>query len=495
MRTIHAFCLSAGIFAAAPAVAQNLPQSTPPPFALLSCTRLPIPRQMHGAAVVGARLYVMGGILNVGGWTPSVISAPIMQGGALGAWREEQPMPEMRSYISQSIEVVNDRIYVIGGGVAATTNTLEAELSRANDVLWTRVNADGTLQEWKRSLPFDATPVSCIATSSNDKHLFVLGGSAEQGILDQTWVCDLAADGAPTNWRKSSPLPSPLWFHGAAILEDRLYIWGGLTTRSKDDINPKVYSALVNDDGTLGMWREETPMPAPTYSSAFCGFNDYLVGVGGRYKGAVFTSAIWYARIQDGKVGPWNVLNTNLETRVYHALGLDKLNGYVYVMGGQYKDANTQGFGRMLATVQAFQITQPKQSRLEVARPSRVTPSAGGQVSASASTTSAKDFMTLTAAQAAAKTQGKRVLVLFYSPEVPACKRFWDDVVVKPAFSALTGNYAVAVYDTTKEPSDVPARYGIFKVPAAAILESDGTLVRNTIRLRTAEDLKAFLNQ
>jgi hypothetical protein len=479
-------------FCVGTSVAQNLPQSTPPPFALLSCTRLPIPRQMHGAAVVGARLYVMGGISNVGGWTPSVISAPIMQGGALGSWRDERPMPEMRNYISQSVEVVNDRIYVVGGGVAPTTNTLEKDLVRANDVLWTQVNADGTLQEWRRSAPFTQTPTSCIATSSNDKHLFVLGGSAESGILDQTWVCDLASDGSPTNWRAASPLPTPLWFHGAAILEDRLYVWGGLTARSKEAINSKVYSALVNDDGTLGVWREETPMPAATYSSAFCGFNDYLVSIGGRYKGAIFTNAIWYARLQNGQVGQWNVLNTNLEARVYHALGLDKLHGYVYIMGGQYKDANTQGFGRMLATVQAFQITQPKQARLEVAR---ATSAAAGQAASGSASTGAQAFLSLTAAQNAAKSSGKKVLVLFYSPEVPACKRFWDEVVTKPSFASLTRDVVVAVYDTTKEPADVPARYGLFKVPSAALIESDGTLIKNTLRLKTADDLKPLLSQ
>jgi hypothetical protein len=96
--------------------AQNLPVATPAPFSLMRCTSLPLPREMHGAAVVGARLYVMGGIPNLGGWTTSVISAPIMQGGALGTWREETPLPDMRSYISQSVEVVNDRIYIIGGG-------------------------------------------------------------------------------------------------------------------------------------------------------------------------------------------------------------------------------------------------------------------------------------------------------------------------------------------------------------------------------------------
>ncbi len=474
--TVLACCLT--VFA------QNLPQATPPPFSLLQCTRLPIPRQMHGAAVVGARLYIMGGIANVGGWTNSVLSAPIMQGGSLGTWREERPMPENRNYISQSIEVVNDRIYVIGGGVAETTNTQEENLTRAKDVLWTRVNADGTLQEWKRSDPFTQVPTSCIATSSNDKHLFVLGGSTESGVSDQTFVCDLDASGAPVNWRAARPLPTPLWFHGAAILEDRLYVWGGLIEKANQAISSKVYPALVQDDGTLGPWQEETPMPAATYSSAFCGFNDYLVAVGGRYKGAVYTNAIWYARLQNGKVASWQVLNTDLEARVYHALGLDKLHGYVYITGGQYKDVNTQGFGRMLSTVQAFQISQPRQQRLELPR---LTPSATA-VSATQGT-----FLSYTAAIGMAKQSGKKVLVLFYSPEVPGCKRFWDDVVQTPAFASLTRDYVVAVYDTTKEPNSVPAQYGIFKVPSAVILDSDGKLIRSELRLRTVDDLKRLL--
>ncbi|MGC8741311.1 MAG: Kelch repeat-containing protein [Candidatus Sumerlaeaceae bacterium] len=465
-------------------VGQNLPQTTPRPFSLLRCSSLPSPRQMHGAAVVGARLYVMGGIANIGGWTNSVLSAPIMQGGALGTWRQERPMPEMRNYISQSVEVVNDRIYVIGGGVAPTTSTQENDLQRANDVLWTRVNADGTLQDWKRSQPFTQVPTSCIATSSNDKHLFVLGGSTESGITDQTFVCDLDATGAPANWRAALPLPTPLWFHGAAILDDRLYIWGGLVEKSKDAINSKVFSAAVHDDGTIGPWLEETPMPAATYSSAFCGFNDYLVGVAGRYKGAVFTNAIWFARVQENKVGPWQVLNTDLEARVYHALGLDKVHGYVYIVGGQYKDVNTQGFRRMLATVQAFQISQPCQQRLDLPPPPASTAAAASVQGA---------LVSYTTALSAAKQSGKKVLVLFYSPEVPACKRFWDEIVQSPMFASLTRDYIVAVYDTTKEPSTVPAQYGIFKVPSGAVLDRHGQLVRTELRLRSMDDLKRLL--
>jgi len=418
-----------------------------------------------------------------------------MQGGALGTWREETPLPDMRSYISQSVEVVHDRIYIIGGGLAATTNTLENQLGRANDVLWTRVNSDGTLEPWKRSQPFTNDPCACTATSSNDRHLFVLGGSANSGITDRTSVCDLDKDGAPVNWRPALPLPTPLWFHGAAVLEDRIYVWGGLTQRANTSINSKVYCAAVMEDGSLGAWREETPMPAATYSSAFCGFNGYLVGVGGRYKGGIYTNAIWYARLQDGRVGQWTVLNTDLEARLYHALGLDKLHGYVYVMGGQFKDANTRGFGRMLSAVQAFQITQPPQQRLEVARSARPASAATSAASPASAAAAQGSLLDLRSALTSAKQSGRKALVLFYSPEVPACKHLWDSVVQTSAFSSATAGYVVAAYDTTKESDDALRRYSIYKVPSAAVLDGDGNLLNSTLRLKTLDDVKALIAQ
>ncbi|MCX7719556.1 MAG: kelch repeat-containing protein, partial [Candidatus Sumerlaeaceae bacterium] len=87
-------------------VAQQ-PPATPPPFRLKQCTELPDGRQMHGAAVVGPRLYVFGGGSNQGGWDNSVISAEIRPDGNLSQWRSETPMPERRHYIGMSIEVVN----------------------------------------------------------------------------------------------------------------------------------------------------------------------------------------------------------------------------------------------------------------------------------------------------------------------------------------------------------------------------------------------------
>src|SRR5262249_53312969 len=101
------FVLSCGIYA------QNQVQPPTPMMHLKQCTRLPSARQMHGCAVIGTRLYTFGGAVNLTGWENSVISADILADGNLGTWREERAMPERRSYIGTSIELVNNRIYII----------------------------------------------------------------------------------------------------------------------------------------------------------------------------------------------------------------------------------------------------------------------------------------------------------------------------------------------------------------------------------------------
>lgn len=467
------------VLCAARACAEDLARNAPPVFSLLRCTKLPLLTQMHGCAVVGTRLYVIAGNTRPDGWLNFVRSAEIQKDGRLGDWRDERPLPEMRHYINQSVEVVNNRIYVIGGAIADQPLALDNQTRRASNVLWTTVGADGTLSEWKASEPFTASPASCIATCSDEKRLYVVGGSSDSGISTEVTVGDLAADGSPANWRKGTPLPTPLWFHGSAIIDDTMYVWGGLTARSSESISAKTFSATVSADGTVGAWREESPMPYPTYSAAFCGFNDYLVAIGGRYKGAVFTNAIWYARIENKRVGQWQLLNTDLDTRVYHSLGLDKSRGFVYVTGGQYK-STTQALGNLLDTVQAFQISQPQQAKLDV---SAAAPPAGVK------------FRSLLEARSAAAKSGKQILAFFYSPEVPGCKRFWDSVIATPEFQAAVQQYELAMFDVSKDDPSICSRYGVFKFPSLAILSANGDMVRMSYTMRTMDNVKELLGR
>lgn len=466
---------SAQMPAGARPIAVATPSPTPQPgaFSPLRCTKLPAAMQMQGSAVIGNRLYTFGGASNQGGWLNDVISAEIRSDGTLGTWRNETPMPERRHYIGQSVEVVNDRIYIIAGTIAPTKDATEGQTRSTNDVLWTKVRPDGTLEEWRKSEPFPGTTRSQLATCSNDQHLYVLAGRAPaKTTTDDILVCDFDAQGAPVNWRAAGKTPTTLWFHAAAVLDNKLFVWGGLQTTENTSLNQRVFSTELRPDGTIGTWGEDTPMPVPSYSGTACGFNDHLITVAGRYNGGNPHNDIWFTKLKNGKIEKWQSLATDLDTRVYHSLGLDKSRGWIYIVGGRYRPSTNINQGNLVDTVAAFQVR------------------GGGSSAAAASAPGAGRG--LDQALQAAASSGKQVLVYFRSPEVPSCQRFEEQVMSLPAFKELQQSYEFAQVDTSKD-SASSYKYSVFRVPSLLHLSKDGKVVKSSSRLQTLNDVNTFM--
>lgn len=445
--------------------------------------QLPQATQMHGTAVVGQRLYIIGGE-NPAGWSNLVYSASIGEKGRVEEWRPEAPLPVRLAYLCNSIEVVGNRIYLVGGVIAPERDTLEVETERSRDVFWTEAAQDGTLAPWKKSPPFSGPNLAFMATCSTDRQLMVTGGSTRKEVLPAVYAADFAADGEPVNWRTIGDLPSPLYQHGAAIQGERLYVWGGLNSRKGASqvttvpapANAQAWSCELRSDGTLGSWRDEAPMPAPTFIGASSGFNDYLVSIGGRYRDKTPTNSIWYTRLEEGRILEWKMVRTDLDARVYHSLGLDRVRGRIFVAGGQKKTtAGKQPVSR-LDLVQGFEIPQPENARLSTA-------SGGGSAG----------FSALPQALQSATRQNKPVLAFFYSPQVPECRRFWDRVVETPAFRALGGDYILSAVDISGSDAPLGPRYNIYKVPAIALIGPDGTRLRSSITIETMEDVTKLL--
>jgi N-acetylneuraminic acid mutarotase len=448
-------------------------------FELPVCGTLPVPTQMHGSTVIGDRLYILGGD-STKGWTNEVYSARIVNDSQLTGWRREADMPERRAYLANSVEAVNDRIYVIGGSTAETSQTDEGKTARSQTVLWTRVGADGTISDWKASLPFPGEPLSLLASCSDEAHLYVTGGWNGNKMSDAIYVCDLAPDGTPANWRAAAKLAQPLRFHGAAILNGRLYVWGGQHTQSSTDASKDVYSAALNG-ANIGTWREEAAMPAAVYSSTSCGFNDYLIAVGGRYVNGYPTNCLWFSQLQaDGAVAPWMTLKTNLDTRVYHSLGLDKTRGLVFISGGKNKITPDAASGFILDKVAIFRLSHSsdKAIKAEVAK------------------SKTEMYTELGTAMTAAARTGNPVLAFLYAPEVPDCRRAWDNVIQTPQFAALQDRFTLATIDVSSASgADTSKRISIFRVPALVQLDATGKVVNKAPGVRTWADVQALVGR
>lgn len=449
-----------------------------PVFELAQCGKLPVPTQMHGSVVVGDRFYIFGGD-STQGWTNAVHSARITPEAQLAGWRRETDMPERRAYLVNAVEAVNDRIYLVGGAVAETSQTDETKITRSRDVLWTHIGPDGQISEWKKSDPFPGQPLSLLAACSDDHHLYVTGGSSGNEMSDAIDVCDFTSDGAPANWRVLGKLAKPLRFHGAAILNGRIYVWGGQHSRNAVDASEEVFSAPMHD-ADIGAWRAEAQMPAAVYSSSSCGFNDYVISVGGRYVNGYPTNGLWFSQLgSDGALVPWRALKTNLDTRVYHALGLDKTRGLVFISGGKNKTTPDLASGNILDNVAIFRLAQNSDKA----------------VKAVTASTEPDTYPTLEAAASASAKFGKPVLAFLYAPEVPDCRRAWDNIIQTPKFKALQQKFAFALIDASNSAGiEAMRRLSIFRVPALVRLGADGQVVRKTTGLKTWADVEALLS-
>jgi hypothetical protein len=231
-----------------------------------------------------------------------------------------------------------------------------------------------------------------------------------------------------------------------------------------------VWSADVLAGGGLGQWREESPLPAAIYSSAFCGFNDRLIAVSGRFAGNVVTQNIIVGQIQGGRVAGWRALSTDLQAHLYHGLGLDESKGSVYVVGGRRRTSTVKTLeGIILTEIRAFQM--------------------GGNPSARAS---AQLQSLRPLSPGTSPPAGQESFLYFHSPTSPSCDRFEREVMAAPAAQALLAGKTVYRVDTSVD-TQTSYKYGLFKVPSMARIGANGAVVRTAPGLRTLQDLEALL--
>ncbi len=186
------------------------------------------------------------------------------------------------------------------------------------------------------------------------------------------------------------------------------------------------------------------------------------------------TNDIWYAQLKNGEVTSWQKIPTDLDTRLYMALGLDETNGYIFINGGRYRlEAGLSGPTHLVSEVAAFKLT-----------------TGSGQAAK-------KDTATVAALpaleKALAATGKKPVLAYFFSPEVPGCKRF-EESVLSGRMESLKAKFTLAGVDSSKD-AKTTSKYNVFRVPCLALIAPDGKLQKASLRLQTASDLDEFLRK
>jgi len=87
-------------------------------------------------------------------------------------------------------------------------------------------------------------------TAADGGRVYLVGGQGSIPAISPVF----SFDGA--RWRSERPISQTLEFPAVAALNGRLYVAGGLPGPTN-----KVWSAAIGEDGILGEWREEAPLP------------------------------------------------------------------------------------------------------------------------------------------------------------------------------------------------------------------------------------------
>ena len=425
--------------------------------------QLPEARQMHGAAVVGNHLYVLGGNTLSKGYEASVMKAQILPDGNVQQWTKTTPMPQVRAYISNTTIVLNDVLYVLCGFDGT---------QYWKTMIWTRAQPDGTLLPWKESAPIPGAGVDCSAAASTPGHIYLIGGGSGKPPqpVNTVLVGVLNENGDFVRWEQGPSLPVSLWFHNAAVVSGRIWVWNGLTTGSPSSLNKNIYSAPLRSDGSIGEWRQEfVSIPQPLYGAVGTSCGSYLISFCGRYSSTIESSDVWFCSVTDAGLTPWQRLETTLDTRLYHALATDYRRGLVYVPGGRFIKSDNVSLRK---SVYYFKLAQKKaeanagdgasaktNTLYQGSAPSEMTYRYQATLPADA----IQGFMSYEQARNLSRQYNRPLVVYFHSPDVRPCQQ-QQQILSQFNIASYGQQILFAWVDTTIAPQLVQ-QIGVFRVP------------------------------
>ncbi len=437
---------------------------------------MPQVRQMHGAAVLGDYLYVIGGVLNQDPqpFTLSVIKAHIKPNHDLEGWEETTPLPTSRAYIDCSTVVQNDILYVVGGW----DHTAKIGI---NTVLVARPLSDGYLSPWMETPPFPGVGNHCLTAVATPGYLHIMGGLGEKDEVSNAVISgQIGPNGMISEWRLSPPLPTPLWYHNAAAIRGRLWIWGGLTTREYQVVSPRVFSAPILSTGGLGEWQEETPsLPVAFYGATSASAGAYILSFCPRLAGAAQTNDIWYSAITPKGLAPWQKMPSALTVTRYMAAAPDYRRGSIYIVGGRIeKTAYEKRVFYFLLSESAQEAVQgapEAQASKVTGETSRVTADtwSGPQGGSSQYTYQAMSqvpagaipgFLTLEGARAAAMTPPAKPILLYFHHDMAKPCQNQVEMLKSPSFAPLLQQAAFAWMNVRDYPQIVQ-QLGVYRAP------------------------------
>jgi hypothetical protein len=306
---------------------------------------MPTARGGFGLVVVSGKIYAIGG-LN-GNNVP--LSTTEVYNPQTDEWTSKMPMPTPRSGFA--IEVYENKIYVIGGTVG-------------NGFVGNNEVYDPVSNTWetKTSMP---TPRADLCANLVNDNIYLIGGkkySSTTPYYNETNINEVY-DPANDSWSIKTPLPTPVQGYASVVANNKIYVMGG-SLESKILENTLIANANQVYDPQNDTWSLAAKLPnVNSYGAAAAteGFmapaRIYCIGgySGGEYSGQ--------AQAYNSVNNSWSIVDSMPTPRAY--LGVVVVSDVLYAIGGfdgiNWLDVNEQykpvGYGTVAPRVQ---ITSPE---------------------------------------------------------------------------------------------------------------------------------------
>jgi hypothetical protein len=207
-------------------------------------------RSDMSAVAYNNRMYLMGGRSTSGTPVSTVEIADITPTGKLGTWTASTSLPS--NLYGHGSQVYNDRLYVLGG--AATVGG-----APVNSVYYTKIDSDGTLNNWIQTTSFTTGRISGGGNLSAvwGAYIYISGGCSAVNasgycttVSSDTQLASINADGSLDVWNTVGGVSSQRMGSGIVSWRNKIYNVGGCSAQNTTagDCNSSTLDSIVYGD-------------------------------------------------------------------------------------------------------------------------------------------------------------------------------------------------------------------------------------------------------
>jgi len=228
------------------------------------------------------------------------------------SWTTKAPMPKARATCASC--VLDGKIYVMGG-----FDNYYLQAFRTVEVFDPKTNT------WTTSKDLPLPIIDKGAACALNGKIYVVGGLGSGANAIGTLF---EFDPTTQNWTQKAPMPTPRCLLDVCVVNEKIYVIGGHSGKAPIKI---ALQAVEEYDPMTDSWTAKAPLPEPTVCLAAAVVNGKIYVFGGEialYSGRPF-KAVWE---YDPASDSWTRKKDMPTARIFHVACT--VNGMIYVIGG-----------------------------------------------------------------------------------------------------------------------------------------------------------------